>query len=148
MIIPSLAEVYSVDKNFEVTNKVQTYELGHADFEIGERQNGWNRLYIYTNPNVSPLEQHRAAGFLEGFATYRQIYSAFINFAGLDFKGEKYAPADVQSFLDQQLDFMDQMVKNNPTDSFWIYVGYYLEQVRYMHAGYQARIRKEKLPNL
>jgi hypothetical protein len=40
------------------------------------------------------------------------------------------------------------MVKTNPDDLFWSYVGYYLEQVRYMHIGYQARIRKEKIPLL
>ena len=27
------------------------------------------------------------------------------------------------------------------TDPFWEYVGYYLTQVKYMHAGYEARIK-------
>lgn len=43
-----------------------------------------------------------------------------------------------------QIDFMDQMIKDNPNDIFWEYVGLYLEQVRYMHAGYEARLRREK----
>lgn len=50
----------------------------------------------------------------------------------------------MQAFLDQQIDFMDIMVATNPEDRFWKYVGYYLEQVRYMHAGYQARVKREK----
>lgn len=36
------------------------------------------------------------------------------------------------------------MVATNPNDPFWTYVGYYLEQVRYMHAGYMARVKREK----
>jgi hypothetical protein len=43
---------------------------------------------------------------------------------------------------------MDHMVKIRPDDLFWTYVGYYLEQARYMHAGYQARIKKEGKPEL
>jgi hypothetical protein len=31
---------------------------------------------------------------------------------------------------------------------FWEYVGYYLQQVRYMHAGYMARVKKEGKSNL
>jgi hypothetical protein len=34
----------------------------------------------------------------------------------LDFKGEKYAPEDVQLFLDNQLAYMERMVSENPTD--------------------------------
>jgi hypothetical protein len=54
----------------------------------------------------------------------------------------------VQTFLDQQLSFMDAMVASNPTDAFWTYVGYYLDQVRYMHAGYMARVKREKRSEL
>lgn len=43
---------------------------------------------------------------------------------------------------------MDYMVKSNPSDPFWEYVGHYLQQVRYMHAGYQARILREDRPEL
>jgi hypothetical protein len=31
--------------------------------------------------------------------------------------------------------------KHASEDIFWEYVGYYLAQVKYMHAGYQARIQ-------
>lgn len=34
------------------------------------------------------------------------------------------------------------------SDVFWMYVGYYLAQVRFMHAGYSARIKSEGKPEL
>lgn len=43
---------------------------------------------------------------------------------------------------------MDYMIKNNSENIFWQYVGYYLEQLRFMHAGYNARIKKEGKPEL
>ncbi len=39
---------------------------------------------------------------------------------------------------------MEAKVSDNTNDQFWTYVGYYLEQVKYMHSGYQARLRAEK----
>jgi hypothetical protein len=53
---------------------------------------GWDQLYIYTSPQADPLQQHRAAGFLEGYATYKEIHAAYLNFIKLDFEGKPYAP--------------------------------------------------------
>ena len=50
--------------------------------------------------------------------------------------------------MKNQIDYMDEMVKEKPKDIFWQYIGYYLEQVRYMYAGYLTRIKKEKMPEL
>jgi len=47
--------------------------------------------------------------------------------------------------MDNQLEYMDAMIKSHSEDIFWQYASYYLDQVRYMHAGYQTRIKREKL---
>lgn len=60
-----------------------------------------------------------------------------------DLNGQPTAPAEIQQFIDQQLDYMDYMVGANPNDIFWTYVGYYLEQFRYLHVGYMKRIKSE-----
>lgn len=54
-----------------MSGNVVADELAHATYENLLQKTGWNRLYIYTNANASPLQQHQAAGFLEGYATYR-----------------------------------------------------------------------------
>ena len=111
-------------------------------------KDGWDKLYIYASPSASPLQQHQAVGFLEGYSTYLEIYAAYKNFAQLDF-GKADAPENIQDFLMNQLSFMDYMVSSKAgSDVFWEYVGYYLAQIRYMHAGYSARIKKEGKPEL
>lgn len=87
MISSSLGEIYYLGPSYSISNVPLFDEIGHANFQQMGRQSGWDRLYIYTSPLVDPLEQHRATGFLEGYATYNQIHSAYLNFAGLDFKG-------------------------------------------------------------
>ena len=87
MISSSLGEIYYLGPTYYISNVPLFDEIGHANFQQMGRQTGWDRLYIYTSPLANPLEQHRAAGFLEGYATYNQIHAAYLNFAGLDFKG-------------------------------------------------------------
>jgi hypothetical protein len=135
-------DLYSINREFEVSGKINPDELAHIFYEKSDRQTGWNQLYIYTNSEASPLEQHQAAGYLEGYASYRQIYDAFLNYVTLSFGGNTHAPPSVDQFMEQQINYMDYMVSINPNDLFWTYIGYYLAQVRYMHAGYMARLKK------
>ena len=64
MIAPALSVIYSVNQLFEISPKVSPDELAHIVFEQTDRQTGWNKLYIYSNPDAAPIDQHRAAGFL------------------------------------------------------------------------------------
>ena len=74
---------------------------------------------------------------------YSQIYAAFKNFAKMDFNGSSQAPQHVEDFLKKQLDYMNYMVEaKGKEDIFWEYVGYHLAQVKYMHAGYAARVKR------
>jgi hypothetical protein len=84
---------YSVDADFAITPKPSSHELAHAILQKDYLNDGWDKLYIYANAQVSPLQQHQAAGFLEGYATYAEIHAAYNNFVKLDFEGQPYAPA-------------------------------------------------------
>jgi hypothetical protein len=64
----------------------------------------------------------------------------------MDFLGSPNAPPVIENFLEQQVNYMDLMADINRDDPFWTYIGHYLAQVRYMHAGYLARIKRERLP--
>jgi hypothetical protein len=142
LISRATCEIFSLSREFEVSGKAVSDELAYATYDKLDRQTGWNRLYVYTNINVTPLQQHQAAGFLEGYATYREIWNAFNNLIKYDFDGNPYAPTIIEDFLEKQIIFLDQMVLGNQNDPFWTYIGYYLAQVRYMHTGYMARIKK------
>lgn len=70
-----------------------------------------------------------------------------MNLVGLDFGGNRSAPSIVEKFLQDQIEFMDVMVQANPDSVFWKYIGFYMAQVRYMHAGYMERVKRERLPS-
>jgi hypothetical protein len=59
---------------------------------------------------------------LEGYVSYRVIYSAYQNLVGSLIKGEQLS-AKAQSFIDQQLQYLDEMVEKHPRDIFWQYAG-------------------------
>lgn len=72
--------MYSVSPDYKVSLQKSYNELGHAYFSEKGLSTGWNYLNIYANAEVSLIDQHRAAGFLEGYTTYKQIYFAYKNF--------------------------------------------------------------------
>ena len=63
--------LYSVDSNFEVSFEISYSELAHATYEERIYEKGWNYLHIYASPHQNLLDQHRGAGFLEGYTTYK-----------------------------------------------------------------------------
>lgn len=83
----SLTEVYSVDQQFVVRTQPLPDELAHVRYLPNYERTGWDQLYIYASPKASPLQQHQAVGFLEGYATYARINAAYHNFVKLDFAG-------------------------------------------------------------
>lgn len=83
---------------------------------------GWNYLHIYANGRKSLLEQHRGAGFLEGYVSYREIYSAYQNLVGGFLKSEQLS-VKAQEYIELQLEFIDEMVGKNPRDLYWQYAG-------------------------
>jgi hypothetical protein len=68
------------------------------------------------------LEQHRGAGFLEGYVSYREIYSAYQNLVGGFLKSEQLS-VKAQEYIELQLEFIDEMVGKNPRDLYWQYAG-------------------------
>lgn len=65
------SEFYSLDQDYQVSSQPIPGELAHIRLLKTYQTIGWDQLYIYTNKLASPLDQHRAAGFLEGYATYK-----------------------------------------------------------------------------
>ena len=63
--------LYSVNADFEVSFETSYSELAHATYEERIYEKGWNYLHIYASPHKNLVDQHRGAGFLEGYTTYR-----------------------------------------------------------------------------
>ena len=88
------------------------------------------------------MDQHRGAGYLEGYATYKEINYAYKNFEASVLKGQQMKPALVQ-FLNDQIDFVDQMGDTHEKDIFWQYSKAKMEQLRFMYRGFLTRLHIE-----
>ena len=67
----SQATLLSVSPNYTVSYQVSHDELAHAYYDQKLNSQGMNYFYSYANGIKSLLDQHRGAGFLEGYATYQ-----------------------------------------------------------------------------
>jgi hypothetical protein len=72
--------LYSVSSDFTISYQKQGNELAHAYYDLKTNSEGWNYLNVYANGEKSLLEQHRGAGFLEGYVSYKEIYYAYVNY--------------------------------------------------------------------
>jgi len=122
-----LAEVqgvlYSITPDYKVALQQSPTELVHCYYQEKLRESGWNRLYIHANAAVEQLQQYRGAGMCEGYATYKEIYYAYTNFyKSLVLKGSPNVNAQVKSFQDSQLLWLDAMAAKNTRDPYWQHV--------------------------
>lgn len=63
--------LYSVSPDFKVTYEQSYNELAHATYDQKSNEQGWNYLYVNANEKYGLLDQHRGAGFIEGYVSYR-----------------------------------------------------------------------------
>jgi hypothetical protein len=98
--------LFSVSADFKVSYTTTHNELAHIYYEQRLNEQGTNYIHAYANAEKSLLEQHRGVGFLEGYTTYREIYSAYVNLNKFKLNAATAKPA-LQNYLTAQLDFLD-----------------------------------------
>jgi hypothetical protein len=113
--------LYSVDSNFKVSLQESPTELCHCHYVEKIRESGWNRIYVKANAAVTMLDQYRAAGFCEGYATYKEIFYAYSNYVkSLALNGSYNVNIAVKRFQDEQLTWLDRMAAAaSPSDLYW-----------------------------
>ena len=101
--------IYSVDEKWVVSFTKNNNELAHCHYEQQTFTNGANILHIYGNENKGRLDQVRAAGFLEGYATFREIYAAYRNLQINTIKGPSVS-LPLHKYITSQWAFLQKMV--------------------------------------
>jgi hypothetical protein len=79
LLLVANCTLFSLSPNYTVSYETHYDELAHIHYEQHLNDHGMNYIYVYANSAVSLLDQHRGAGFLEGYTTYNEIYNAFKN---------------------------------------------------------------------
>lgn len=142
LILAVSSTLFSLSANFTVTYEQKYDELVHAYYDQKLFQQGTNSLFIYANPARSLLEQHRGVGFIEGYITYKQIYSAYNNFNSLKLNAAAVNNT-LQDYLHDQVEYIQAMAEQFERDLYWQHVYAYLEQCRYAYRGYLQRLHEE-----
>lgn len=96
------ATLYSVSTDYKVTYQRSHDELAHCTYDMKANEQGWSYLAIFANGEKDLFEQHRGAGFLEGYVTYRDIYAASNNLANALFNSKTLGAA-IHNYIDQQM---------------------------------------------
>jgi len=104
-------------------------------FEDGLNTTGWGILDIEASKDFSDHFQHYGAGMVEGFLTARHIETAYRNAVWYSFQNNISKPAI--SFLQEQLSWSREQVRQNPADNFWKVVSAILSQLDGLMEGYR-----------
>lgn len=115
----ALSVMYSLDSNYKVSLQRSPLELAHCYYVDRARTEGWSQFYVYASEGYDLTTQYRAAGYLEGYSSYKEIYYAYTNFYKSILEGSPNVNIKVKDFVDQQLDWIDYMYKQNSRDQYW-----------------------------
>ena len=106
------ATLYSVSPDYKISLQETHSQLAHAYYREQGFSTGWNYLHIYANAEVSLIDLHRGAGYLEGYTTFRQIYFAWKNIMKAIIKGPRLSQ-EIEQFVNDQLDYIDDLTENH-----------------------------------
>ena len=134
--------LFSVNANYKVSYEVTHDELAHIYYEQKLNEHGMNYIHAFANAERSLLDQHRGVGFLEGYTTYKDIYAAYVNLNKFKINAAS-TKLKLQNYLNEQIDFIEQMADNYPRDLYWQTVYAYLEQCRYTYRGFLQRLHED-----
>lgn len=123
-----------LNSKFEI-DTLESHYIAKASYRQCLHENGWNFLHISTNSDADLLDQHRGAGYIEGYLTYQEIYCAYKNLEGAIIK-KKELSENTQKFVDDQFRYIEFMIKENKDSLFWRYAEAYLEQLRFIYKGF------------
>lgn len=87
LIVGALSVMYSLDSNYKVSLQRSPLETAHCYYVDKSKTDGWSQFYVYASSGYDLITQYRAAGFLEGYSSYKEIYYAYTNFYNSILKG-------------------------------------------------------------
>ena len=115
--------------------------VAHATFVNSQLEDGWTKLEVVTNENVTDTIQAEAAGMAEGALTWKFLTEYYKEFYVNDVcKKEPGACEWISGQLKKNAEYIRRtVVANSSTDSYWHHVGLFYKQMEGLVLGYQAQ---------
>ena len=106
--------------------------VAQATYSIKIEEEGFAYLTLTSNPDYPDSVQAYCAGYLEGFMTYKQINQTFINQ-----NVENVKPTgDVKDFIVDNFNYVNKMIEENSTTTYWYQISLLVYQIKGMEDGY------------
>jgi hypothetical protein len=108
-----------------------------AKYENNITTSGWAFITLTSNSKYSDYDQMYGAGFLEGAISRDIIYAYYLNL----FYGEYNSTGmstSVVNWINENIDFMKEQIKSNPSDPYWAHIGLILTQLAGVVDGYNS----------
>jgi len=133
---------YSLTSDFKVVpGKNVNGSIAWGYFDDDLFIDGWGKLSIETVSNVDDTTAFTAAGYLEGYLTWNQVYNFSINYFNtfLNTSDVKQFPEPVLTFVTDNYKYMQtQLAAASQTDPYWIQVSNAMSQLDGLYQGYNA----------
>eukprot|EP01132_Coremiostelium_polycephalum_P001555 gene1555-1973_t len=127
--------IYQTSNAYQIVAVNDTKSIAQAAYANDMYTTGWGYIAITTNSTYPDLVQASAAGYLEGFITQAMIYQNWNNMFVNEYKNTTATPA-VQNWINDNIQYIEQQIQNNPNDPYWIHVNLVWTQLLSMIDGY------------
>lgn len=144
VFVSAHAKYYAVDKSMQIKEipvSIADFVLhdpnvnAYVEYRDDRNTTGWV-YYYYKSSSANPdWLQMYLAGYLEGYSAYYLIWDTYTNMNFTTITDE------VMGFIHAQLDWITEMIENNPNDSYWIAVNVTLAQLHGIYDGFQTGIK-------
>lgn len=86
----------------------------------------------------------KAAGYLEGYLCQEEMFYAYKNYVSSVLHKKENLSKNAISFIEDQLEWIDQQINLNANNSYWNLVECVMLQLRGMYDGYMKKIKIEE----
>jgi hypothetical protein len=108
-----------------------------AEYYENNNITGWAILKIKTNSEfVFSDDSPYYAGYLEGYLSAKIININWLNI------GNTILFPEASNYIENNLKYMQLMIKTNTNDEYWININYYLTYIEGLHHGYSDKYPK------
>ncbi|XP_070572931.1 putative phospholipase B-like 2 [Ptychodera flava] len=132
-------------KTFVIVDVYDKSATAFATFTDDIQNSGWAHLNLTTNPKYDDSVQAYAAGLIEGYLSSTLIYYHWVNTV-YEFcvQPSEYC-TKLKKYLQANLQWMTQQIKENPNDDYWHQVNLTLIQLMGIEDGFHNSIKEPRI---
>eukprot|EP01132_Coremiostelium_polycephalum_P005003 gene5003-6229_t len=133
--IPTYSIVLKNPGGFVVYSGNDTNSIAQAAYTNQMMSTGWGYIAITTNPSFEDSIQASAAGYIEGYLSQEMIWQTWLNMYVNEYNNQPI-PDVVLNWANDNIDYVNQQVNDNPSDPYWIHMSLIFTQLSSMADGY------------